>query len=82
MDTDNSSVLNWLIYCSKRGIIYASDFLVAYVIYVFLTLSNFENVLMYKRPLRNNMVISQLSHIPFDYRLISYIIPLCICAYL
>ena len=35
MDTDNSSVLNWLIYCSKHGIIYASDFLVAYVIYVF-----------------------------------------------
>ena len=57
MDTDNSSVLNWPIYCSKRGIIYASDFLVAYVIYVFLTLPNFENVPMYKRPLRNNMVI-------------------------
>ena len=57
MDTDNSSVLNWPIYCSKRGIIYASDFLVAYVMYVFLTLPNFENVPMCKQPLRNNMVI-------------------------
>ena len=35
MDTDNSSVLNWPIYCSKRGIIYTSDFLAAYVNYVF-----------------------------------------------
>ena len=41
MDTDNSSVLNWQIYYSKLGIIYASDFLVTYVIYVFLTLPNF-----------------------------------------
>ena len=57
MDTDNSNVLNWPIYCSKCGIIYASDFLGAYVNYVFLTLPNFENVPMYKRPLRNNMVI-------------------------
>ena len=57
MDTDNSSVLNWPIYCSKRGIIFASDFLVTYVIYVFLTLSNFENVPTYKRPLRHDMVI-------------------------
>ena len=55
MDTDNSRVLNWLIYCSKRGIIFASDFLVAYVIYVFLTLPNFENVPMCNQPLRNNM---------------------------
>ena len=37
MDTDNSSVLNWPIYCSKRGIIFASDFLVTYIISVFLT---------------------------------------------
>ena len=57
MDTDNSSALIWQLYCSKRGIIFASDFLVTYVIYVFLTLSNFENVPMYKRPLRNNMEI-------------------------
>ena len=57
MDTDNSSVLNWTIYCSKRGIIFASDFLVAYVIYVFLTLPNFENVPMCNQPLRNNMEI-------------------------
>ena len=57
MDTDNSRVLNWPIYCSKHGIIYTSDFLVAYVNYVFLTLPNFEYVPMYKRPLRNNMVI-------------------------
>ena len=57
MDTDNSSVLNWPIYCSKRGIRYASDFLGAHVICVFLTLPNFENVLMHKQPLRNNMVI-------------------------
>ena len=57
MDTENSSVLNWPIYCSKSGIIYASDFLVAYVNYDFLTLPNFENVLMHKQPLRNNMVI-------------------------
>ena len=55
MDTDNSGVLNQPIYCSKCGIIYASGFLVAYVIYVFLTLPNFENVPMYKQPLRNNM---------------------------
>ena len=34
MDTDKSSVLNWPLYCGKRGIILASDFLVAYVIYV------------------------------------------------
>ena len=57
MDTDNSSVLNWPIYCSKRGIIYASDFLVTYVIYVFLTLSNFENVPLYNYPIRNNMIV-------------------------
>ena len=57
MDTDNSSVLNWPIYCSKHGIIFASNFLVTYVIYVFLTLPNFENVPIYKQPLRNNMVI-------------------------
>ena len=35
MDTDNSSALIWPIYCSKCGITFASDFLVAYVIYVF-----------------------------------------------
>ena len=58
MDTDNSSVLNWPIYCSKLGIIFASDFPVAYVIYVFLTLPNFENVPMCNQPLRNNMAIS------------------------
>ena len=58
MDTDNSSVLNWPIYRSEHGIIYASDFLVASVNDVFLTLPNFENVPMYERPLRNNMVIS------------------------
>ena len=57
MDTDNSSVLNWPIYYSKRGIIFASDFLVTYVIYVFLTLPNFENGPMRKQPLRNNVVI-------------------------
>ena len=57
MDTDNSSVLNWPIYRSEHGIIYASDFLVAYVNYVFLTLPNFENVPIYKQPVRNNMVI-------------------------
>ena len=57
MGTDNSSVLNRLIYCSKCGIIYASDFLLAYVFYVFLTLPNYENVPMCKQPLRNNMVI-------------------------
>ena len=57
MDTDNSSVLNWPIYCSKRGIMYASDFLVTYVIYVFLTFPNFENVPMCTQPLRNDMVI-------------------------
>ena len=57
MDTDNSRVLNWPIYCSKHFITYASDFLVTYVIYVFLTLPNFENVPMYKKPLRNSMVI-------------------------
>ena len=58
MDTDNCSGLNWPIYCSKRGIIYASGFLAAYVIYVFLTLPDFDNVPMCKQPLRNNMVIS------------------------
>ena len=58
MGTGNSSMLNWPIYCSKRGIIFASDFLVAYVIYVFLTLPNFENVPMCNQPLRNNMAIS------------------------
>ena len=57
MDADNSSVLNWPIYFSKRGIIFACVFLVTYVIYVFLTLPNFENVPMCKQPLRNNMVI-------------------------
>ena len=57
MDTDNSSVLNWPIYCSKRGIIYASDFLVPYIIYVFLTLPNFEKVPMCHQPLRKNMAI-------------------------
>ena len=57
MDTDNSSALIWPIYRSKRGIIYASDFLVAYVIYVFLTLPNFENVPMCSQPLRNNVAI-------------------------
>ena len=57
MDTDNSSVLNWPIYCSKRGIIFASDFLVTYVIYVFLTLPNSKIVLLYNRPIRNNMVV-------------------------
>ena len=56
MDTDNSSVLNWPIYCRKRDI-YASEFLVAYVICVFLTLPNFENVPMCKQHLRNNMAI-------------------------
>ena len=40
MDIDNSSVLIWPIYCSKRGTIFACDFLVAFVIYVFLTLPN------------------------------------------
>ena len=57
MDTNNSSVLNWLIYCGKHSIIFASDFLVAYVIYVFLTLPNSKNVPMSNQPLRNNMVI-------------------------
>ena len=32
MGTENGSVLNWPIYCSKRGIIFASDFLIAYII--------------------------------------------------
>ena len=32
MDTDNSSVSNWPIFCRERGIMFASDFLVAYVI--------------------------------------------------
>ena len=57
MDTNNSSVLNWLIYCSKRGIRYASDFLVAYIIYVFLTLPNSKIVLLYNHPIRNNMIV-------------------------
>ena len=57
MHTENSSVLNWPIYCSKRGIIYASDFLVTYVIYVFLTLPNFEKVPMCHQPVRKNMAI-------------------------
>ena len=57
MDTDNSRVLNWLIYCSKRGIIFASDFLGAYVIYAFLTSPNFKNVPTCSQPLRNNMAI-------------------------
>ena len=56
MDTDNSSVLNWRIYCSKCGIIYASDFLVTYVIYVFLTLPNSKIVPLYNHPIRNNMI--------------------------
>ena len=57
MDTDNISALIWPIYCSRCDIIYASDFLVAYIIYVFLTLPNFENVPMCKQHLRNNMAI-------------------------
>ena len=55
MDTDNRSGLNWPIYCSKRGIMFASDFLVTYVIYVFLTLPNLENVPMCNQALRRNM---------------------------
>ena len=27
MDADNSSVLDWPLYCGKRGIIFASNFL-------------------------------------------------------
>ena len=57
MDTDNSCELIWPIYCSKPGSIFASDFLVAYIIYVFLTLPNFENVPLCNQPLRNNMAI-------------------------
>ena len=57
MDTDNSRVLNWPIYCSKRGIIYANDFLVTYVIYVFLTLPNCKIVPLYNHPIRNNMIV-------------------------
>ena len=57
MDTDNSSALIWQLYCSKRGIIFASDFLVTYVIYVYLTLPNSKNVLTCNQPLRNNMAI-------------------------
>ena len=57
MDPDNSSVLNWLICCSKRGIIFASDLLAAYVIDVFLTTPNFENVPMCNQPLRNAVAI-------------------------
>ena len=57
MGTDNRSVLNWPIYCSKRDIIFASGFLVAYVNYVFLTLPNFEKVPMCHQPLRKNMAI-------------------------
>ena len=34
-DTDNSSVLNWPLYCGKRGIMFVSNFLAVYVIYVF-----------------------------------------------
>ena len=56
MDTDNS-VLNWTIYCRKRGIIYANDFLVTYVIYVFLTLPNFKIVPLYNHPIRNNKIV-------------------------
>ena len=57
MDTGNRCELIWPIYCSQRGIIFASDFLVAYVICVFLTLPNFKNVPMCNQPLRNNMAI-------------------------
>ena len=35
MDTDNTSVLDGLLYFGKRGIIFASNFLIVCVIYVF-----------------------------------------------
>ena len=40
MDTDHSSGLDWPLYCGKRGIMFASNFLVACVIYVFWALPN------------------------------------------
>ena len=55
MDTDSSSVLDWPLYCSKRGIIFVSKFLVACVMYVsrlYLILKLFLCVITHKGTIR------------------------------